>query len=140
MPKFGKKSLELREYLCKDLKRLVDEVIKVYDFSIVETVRSKQAQENAYEFGHTKAHYGQSAHNYHPCFACDVYPWPLPRRMDRGLLVIDDDSVEWEKMINAFKQKAKELGIDITCGIDFRSFKDKPHIEISDWKNRVKEI
>ena len=140
MPNFGKRSKELRQYLCKDLKRLVDEVIKTYDFSIVETVRGQQAQENDYELGRTKAHYGQSAHNYNPCFAVDVYPWPCPRKQDRGIIVIDDDSHEWKKMTDAFKRTANKLGIKITCGIDFKSFRDAPHIELAGWREKVKEI
>ena len=140
MPKFGKRSSELREYLCKDLKRLVDEVIKEYDFSIVETFRWKDAQETAYNLGNSKAHFGQSAHNFHPCFAFDAYPWPCPRRQIKGIIVLDDDSPEWDKMVNAFKSKAKELGISITCGIDFKSLRDAPHIELTDWKKIVEGI
>lgn len=140
MPKFGKRSSELREYLCKDLKRLVDEVIKEYDFSIVETFRGKDAQETAYNLGNSKAHFGQSAHNFHPCFAFDAYPWPCPRRQIKGIIVLDDDSPEWDKMVNVFKSKAKELGISITCGIDFKSLRDAPHVELADWKKIVEEI
>lgn len=140
MPKFGKKSLELREYLCKDLKRLVDETIKVYDFSIVDTFRGKEEQERAFLAKASKAHFGESAHNYHPCFALDAYPYPCPRKQEKGYIVIDDDSPEWKKMTDAFKKAAKKLGIKITCGIDFKSFRDAPHIEVKDWKQRVKEI
>lgn len=140
MPKFGRKSAELREYLCQDLKRLVDEVIKGYDFSIIETIRDKAEQEKAFMFGRSKAHYGQSAHNFHPCFALDVIPYPVPVKQVKGVVVWDDNSPEWDKMINAFKAKADELGIKITCGIDFKSLTDKPHIEIADWKQRVRSI
>ena len=140
MPKFGKKSNELKQYLCRDLKKLVEAVIQVYDFSIVETVRGKEAQENAAEWGYSQAHYGQSAHNYHPCFAVDVYPWPTPYKQVKGIVCLDDESPAWQEMIHIFKAKAAELGIPITCGIDFKSFKDAPHIEIADWKKRVKEI
>lgn len=140
MPKFGTRSKELRQYLCNDLRLLVDEVIKHYDFSIVETFRDKVDQEKAFMFGRSKAHFGQSAHNYHPSFALDVTPYPVPLKQVKGVIVWDDDSPEWDKMINVFKAKADELGIKITCGIDFKSLTDKPHIEIADWKKRVKEI
>ena len=140
MPRFGKKSLELREFLCKDLKRLVDEPIKVYDFSIVETLRNQQDQEYAYIIKASKAHFGESAHNYNPCFAMDVYPYPCPRKMDKGYTVIDDNSAEWKRMTDVFKSVASKLDIKITCGIDFKSFRDAPHIEIADWRERVKEI
>lgn len=140
MPKFGNRSKELRAYLCKDLRYLVDEVIKFYDFSIVETFRDKAEQEKVYLTKHSKAKFGQSAHNYHPAYAVDVYPYPCPKKNINGVLVIDDNSPEWGKMINVFKSVAQEMGIDITCGIDFKSFRDAPHIEIADWKKRVKEL
>lgn len=140
MPIFGKKSKEQRNFLCKDLKRLVDEVIKVYDFSIICSHRDKTEQENAFETGRSKAHFGQSAHNYNPSWAVDCHPYPAPVKQVKGTIVMDDDSKEWETMVSLFKKKAKELGIDITCGADFKSFKDFPHIEISNWKEKVKDI
>lgn len=140
MPRFGKTSKEKRELLCNDLKRLVDEVIKEYDFSIVETHRGKAEQERAFNLGFSKAHFMQSAHNPCPAYAVDVYPYPTPKVQHNGNIELDSNSPEWDKMINVFKRKANELGIKITCGIDFKSFKDKPHLELADWKERVKKI
>lgn len=140
MPRFGKKSIENREFLCKDLKYLVDEVIKYYDFSIVCGHRDKTEQEKAYKNGTSKAHFGQSAHNYNPSFAVDVYPYPMPLKQVKGVIEIDSDSKEWDKMIYAFKSAAKQHGIEIDCGIDWKKLKDKPHIEIKNWKKRVQEI
>lgn len=139
MPRFGKKSKELREFLCKDLKRLVDETIKIYDFSIVDTFRGKEDQEYAFTIKASKAHFGESAHNYHPAFAFDFTPYPCPRKQDKGYIVMDSDSPEWDKAISAFKKVAKKLKVGITCGADW-TFKDKMHIEIKDWKTRIKEI
>lgn len=140
MPKFGKKSLERRAMLCKDLRALVDEVIKYYDFSIICSHRGKEEQERAFNAGNSKAHFGQSAHNYFPAFSVDVYPYPVPYKQVKGVKQIDDNSPEWEKMICTFKNAAKRLGIKITCGIDFKNLVDKPHLELADWKTKVKEI
>lgn len=140
MPKFGKKSLERREMLCKDLRILVDEAIKYYDFSIVCSHRGQEEQERAFNSGNSKAHFGQSAHNFFPSFAVDIYPYPTPYIQKKGVLYLDDNSKEWDKMICVFKNLAKQMGIEITCGIDFKRLVDKPHIEIADWKTRVKEI
>lgn len=139
MPNFGKRSKELRQYLCKDLKRLVDEVIKTYDFSIVCSHRGKEEQERAFNNGNSKAHFGQSAHNYNPSFAFDFTPYPCPKKQVKGVVQIDSDSKEWDKAIFVFKNTANRLGIEITCGADW-TFKDKMHIEIKDWKQVVKEI
>ena len=140
MPRFGKKSIENREFLCKDLKRLVDEVIKYYDFSIVCGHRDKTEQEHAFKIGTSKAHFGQSAHNCNPSFAVDVYPYPLPAKQVKGAILIDDNSPQWDKMVFAFKSAAKQLGIEIECGADWTKLVDKPHIEIKGWKDKVKEI
>lgn len=140
MPSFGKTSKDNRELLCKDLKKLVDAVIKVYDFSIICSHRDKTEQERCFNMGTSKAHFMQSAHNACPSFAVDVYPYPVPLVQKKGSICVDDNSIEWDKMINIFKVTAKELGIKITCGIDYKSFRDAPHIEISDWKDKLKEI
>lgn len=140
MPKFGKASLERRALLCKDLRRLLDEVIKKYDFSIIESFRDKSVQERYYNNGSSKAHFGESAHNYNPSFAVDVYPYPCPKKQVKGVIEIDSESMEWERMTNLFKVYAQEMGIEITCGIDFKSLRDAPHIEIKNWRKIVKEI
>lgn len=140
MPKFGKNSLQQRQYLCKDLRLLVDEVIKYYDFSIICSHRDKTEQEKAFKTGTSKAHFGQSAHNYNPSFAVDVYPYPLPTKQVKGTIQIDDNSKEWDKMIFTFKSAAKQLGIEIECGADWKKLVDKPHIQIKNWQELVKEI
>ena len=140
MPRFGKASLERRELLCKDLRRLVDAVIKVYDFSIIETHRDRTEQERCYNTGVSKAHFGESAHNYMPSFAMDVYPYPAPMMQVEGVLKIDDKSKRWDEMGKIFKDMAANLGIEIEWGGDWKSIIDKPHIEIKNWKEKVKEI
>lgn len=140
MPKFGTKSLERRELLCKDLKRLVDEVIKVYDVSIVESHRTKEEQEHAYKMGNSKAHFGESAHNYLPSFAVDLYPYPVPQKNVKGTIQIDSDSKVWNDMVAIVKKSASKLGIEITCGAEFKTLRDMPHFEIKHWKEIVKEI
>lgn len=140
MPKFGKASLERRSMLCNDLKRLADKMIEKYDFSIIETFRDKATQEKYYNNGSSNAKFGESAHNYHPSYAMDVYPYPVPKKQVNGIIEIDSNSMEWERMTNLFKVYARELGIQIVCGIDFKSLRDAPHIEIKDWRERVKNI
>lgn len=140
MPSFGKASKERRALLCRDLRTLLDAVIEIYDFSIVESFRDKETQDRYYRQGSSKAKFGESAHNYNPSFAVDVYPYPCPKKQVKGVIQIDSDSMEWERMINLFKVYAKEMGIEITCGIDWKSIKDCPHIEIKNWRKIVKEI
>lgn len=140
MPKFGKASLQRREFLCKDLRSLVDAVIKVYDFSIIETHRDRTEQERCYNTGVSKAHFGESAHNYNPSFAMDVYPYPVPRKQINGVVQIDSNSSEWNRMGQIFKDMAENLGIELEWGGDWKKLVDKPHFQIKGWKTKVKEI
>ena len=140
MPKFGKASLQRRELLCKDLRRLVDAVIKVYDFSIICSHRSHEEQERCFNNGTSKAHFGESAHNYMPSFAVDIYPYPAPYIQVKGVKQLDDNSLEWNRMGQIFKDMAENLGIEIEWGGDWKRLVDKPHFEIKDWKSKVKEI
>ena len=140
MPRFGKASLQRRELLCKDLRRLVDAVIQVYDFSIICSHRGQEEQERCFNNGNSKAHFGQSAHNYMPSFARDCWPYPAPYIQVQGIKQLDSNSPEWNKMGQVFKDMAENLGIEIEWGGDWESISDKPHIEIKSWKTKVKNI
>ena len=114
------------------LQKLVAEVKKKYPklkFQVLEARRGRVAQETAYAKGNSKAHFGQSPHNYTPAIALDIVPIPL----------------NW-KDINAFKalapyflNVAKELNIPISWGGNWKSFKDYPHYELTPWSTYAKK-
>ena len=52
MPVFGTKSAMKRDLLNHDLKAVVDAAIQIYDFSIIETFRSEDEQNAAFENGY----------------------------------------------------------------------------------------
>lgn len=133
------KSLERRAQLCPDMQRFVDGVLAKRNCSIIEAYRSRAAQEAAFMRGNSKARFGQSGHNYLPAYAVDLYPWPLPQKKNAaGLLCIDWAAPEWDELVKVGKETAKELGIDIICGADFKNLKDKPHFERANWRELVK--
>ena len=54
------------------------------------------------------------------------------------LYALKDGVVTWEQgaytpIVEAMKQAAKELGVAITCGRDWKKYVDSPHFEL-DWK------
>lgn len=76
MPKFGTASLASREKLHPILRQVVDAAIEVIDFRILDSTRGRADQERAFATGKSKARFGQSAHNYVPAIAVDLFPAP----------------------------------------------------------------
>jgi peptidoglycan L-alanyl-D-glutamate endopeptidase CwlK len=96
-------------------------------FAVLDSQRGKQAQEKAFSLGHSRAHFGQSAHNWAPAVAVDVVPYP-----------IDWNNLARFKALGAFvTAKARTLGIDVTWGASFAKLKDYPHYELSNWRDLV---
>lgn len=86
--------------------------------------RGKDEQEVAFNTGHSKAHFGQSAHNYG--LAIDVF-----RITQAGGAEFD---AVWYKN---FLQPAC-IAAGFTWGGNF-SFRDLPHVECSNWKELAKD-
>jgi peptidoglycan L-alanyl-D-glutamate endopeptidase CwlK len=100
-------------------------------FRIEESQRGRQAQERAFALGHSRAHFGQSAHNFNPAVALDVVPFASGK-------LIDWEATPKFKALAAFVlAKAKTLGIQITWGGTFPKLVDMPHYELADWKTLV---
>jgi peptidoglycan LD-endopeptidase CwlK len=99
------------------------------DFTVLDSQRGRAAQEKAFSAGNSKAHFGQSPHNWTPSIALDVVPYP-----------IDWEDLPRFKVLGAFVEaKARELGIPISWGGRWRSFKDYPHYELTPWRDFAKK-
>lgn len=87
------------------------------------SVRTKKAQESAFEHGKSHAHYGYSAHNYHPSRALDVF-----------FLSDNQNEVNYDlPKLQAIAQRATN---ELVWGGSW-DFKDEPHFEIPHWTNLV---
>jgi hypothetical protein len=120
MPKFSPKSLAKLNTCHPDLIKLFSEVIKTYDCTIICGHRGPEDQEQAFREGKSKLHYPESRHNSIPSEAVDVCPYPLKSW----------DHKPFTKFSNIVKETAKELGIEIEWGGDFKGFFDGPHIQL----------
>lgn len=137
MPSFGKASLTSRAQLHPKLQAIVDAAIKEIDFKILDAVRGKAAQEKAFKQGNTKAHFGQSAHNYVPAIAMDLFPSPYD--WDNTKAFIDLSKV--------ILRIAKEQGTPIRYGGDWdkdgkintTGLVDLPHYEMDPWRDWAKK-
>ena len=124
---FSVKSWNLlnQEKVHPDIRRLMVEAIKdsPIDFTIIETVRTKQKQ-----LENIKKKVSKTLNSRHIpecnksglCEAVDAIPYPVNWK----------DLSRFKKLAEHIKKKAQELNIPITWGGDFKSFFDGPHYEL----------
>jgi len=136
MPSFGKASLASRAQLHPKLQEIVDEAIKIVDFKILDATRGRAAQELAFKKGNTKAHFGQSAHNYVPAIAMDLFPAPYDW----------DNTTAFINLWKVIMPIAKKLSIPLRWGgdwegdgkVDTSGLVDLPHYELNPWRDWAK--
>lgn len=77
MYKFSDKSKEKLETCHKDIQAIMNEVIKVYDFSVLEGHRTKEKQQEYYAKGLSKLDgvNKKSKHQSSPSMAIDIMPY-----------------------------------------------------------------
>lgn len=120
MPHFSQRSLGRLETCHPDLQRLMHNVIKVYDITIIEGYRGEQRQNKAHREGKSQLRYPDSKHNQKPSLAVDIAPWPLDW----------NDLDAFNEMGWFVKGVAHAMCIPIAWGGDWKSFKDYPHFEL----------
>ena len=120
MFKLGKRSIERLQGVHPDLVRVVERAIDLtpVDFTVLEGLRSPERQQILVASGGS-----QTLNSRHITgHAVDLGAWV-------------DNQVDWSwplyaKIANAMKAAAKELGVAIVWGGDWRTFKDGPHFEL----------
>lgn len=114
------------------LQKLIHAVVEAHpqlSFQILEARRGRLAQEQAFAKGNSRAHFGQSPHNYTPAIALDIVPLPLDWK----------DVPSFVALSKPILATAKTLGIPISWGGTWKSLKDYPHYEIDPWREFAKE-
>lgn len=106
------------------LQQLFAAVALRSNVTILDSQRGRAAQELAFRQGHSRAHFGQSAHNWNPAIALDVAPYP-----------IDWNNIARFKALGAMvTTEAKARGTPISWGGTWKSLKDYPHYELDPWR------
>lgn len=120
MYSFSNKSKERLKGVDSSLIKVMEESIKEspYDFSITEGIRTSERQKQLYDEGKSKTL--KSKHL-------------VGKAVDIAILV--DGNITWDKkyyqeVAEHIKKVAKELGIGIRWGGEFKSFFDGPHFEL----------
>lgn len=110
------------------LQDLFNEVIKHHDCSIISGYRGREEQEEAFNNGNSKAHYGQSNHNFSPSLAVDVMPYPINWDDIKGI----------HKFAGFVLGVAAEKNIPVRWGGTFKNFFDGPHYELIGIEGKLK--
>ena len=121
MYKLGPRSQSRLKGVHPDLVKVVEQAIRIstVDFTVLEGLRDPIRQKKLVESGAS-----QTLNSRHITgHAVDLGAWV-------------DDQVDWSwplytQIATAMKTAAKELGVSIVWGGDWKSFKDGPHFELS---------
>jgi len=130
MYKFGSRSRKHLVTLDERLQKVLNEVIKYVDCSIIEGHRSAERQNKLFEEGRTKVKYPNGRHNSNPSRAVDVVPYPIDW----------DDRERFHLFAGFVIGIAQSMGIKLRWGgdwnmnfeVDDNNFDDFPHFELTD--------
>ena len=126
MYRFGKKSKERLKGVDSNLIKVLNELIKIMDVTIIEGVRSKERQEQLLAQGKTKTKYSKHITGK----AVDLAPYPINW----------EDREMFHYMGGMLRGLGKAMGVNIRWGGDWDSdgdindnkFDDLVHVEIKD--------
>lgn len=131
MPTFSLASMQRLATCDIRLQKIMCEVIKVIDFTVVCGTRNKEDQERAFAEGKSKVHWPNSMHNTLPSLAIDVAPY-----FPEGIRWSDREAFIY--LAGIIKGTAAHMGYTLRWGGDWDSdndqkdedFKDLPHFEL----------
>lgn len=115
-----------------DLQGVLIEARKEIEFRVLDSTRGRKAQEEAFRKGNSKARFGQSAHNYVPAIATDLFPAPYDW----------NNLPAFDKLSVIVLRIAKARGVPLRWGGDWNmdgdktksDAWDKPHFELHPWR------
>ncbi len=120
--KLGTRSEENLRGVHEALQRIVRRAIQItkQDFTVIEGLRTKERQAQLVKDG-----FSQTMNSKHLTGrAVDIIPFPVLANWSGY------KAQQWKDIADAMKAAAKEQGVRLTWGGDWRSFIDKPHYEI----------
>lgn len=141
--KFGKRSLDNLSTIEDDLKTILKELIKVYDFSIIEGHRSTETQKKYYREGKSTLDgvTRKSKHQSYPSRAVDLMPYKKGTNAFSGNELDNRRFYMMMGMLKVIAIRLKEEGKithSVRFGLDWDSdetfrdqtFHDLPHVEL----------
>lgn len=117
------------------LQKVMNEARQSCEFRILDSQRGKAAQEKAFRDGNSKAHFGQSPHNWTPAIAVDAFPAPYNW----------SNTFAFDNMAKIVMDTAHRLDVPLRWGGDWNMDGnpsdgwDKPHFELHPWREWAKQ-
>jgi peptidoglycan L-alanyl-D-glutamate endopeptidase CwlK len=134
MPVFSKKSKERLLQCHGDLQLIFNQVIKIYDVSIICGHRSKVEQNKVYKDGNSKLLFPSSKHNLNPSMAVDVVPYPVDWKDLKRFYYLAGivKAVTFDLLRNGYIHHDIKWGGDWNRNQNFndQSFYDLPHYQL----------
>ena len=128
MPVFSACSKERLATCHADLQTVCRELIKQYDFCVLEGYRDPAAQQAAFESGNSRVQYPHSAHNHTPSLAVDIAPYPVDwKDISRFREMI----IRFDSLANILRGQGR-INSQFMYGGYWPSLQDWPHIEIKE--------
>lgn len=119
----SQRSLDRLKGVDSNLVKVVKRAIEVseYDFMVVEGLRTIETQREYVKKGVSK-----TMNSFHLTgHAVDLAP------LENGAIDWGNSKGQFDSVAKAMKQAAKELGVKIEWGGDWKSFVDKPHFQVA---------
>lgn len=129
MYSFSQRSLDNLKNADKRLVDICNELIKTTDFTVIESYRSTERQQELFKKGFSKIDgvKKKGKHNYFPSLAIDIIPFKKGHNPFDGS---KESDLMFNELAKQFKEVARQLNIKIQWGGDWVSFSDKPHFEL----------
>jgi len=121
MPHFGANSLGKLRTVDPQLQAVLNEAINHFDFSVIWGYRGRAAQNRAFMEGNSKVQWPDSRHNTFPARAVDIVPYPGG---------FDNEDQAFYEMATYIFRAAAILGVHLSWGGHWKSFKDLAHFEL----------
>lgn len=141
MAKFGRKSEEKLAALHPKMVRVLRLAIRLYDFAILETHRTKETHEKYIAAGKTKVPYEKTKHRHSPSMAVDLAPYPIvwPESVG-GLKPKIKAAARFYFVAGAILMAGMALGVKLRWGGDWdgdtdfndQTFDDLVHFELKE--------
>lgn len=128
-----------------DIQRIMNEARKTVEFKVLDSQRGRDAQERAFRAGNSKAHFGQSAHNWSPAIAVDLFPAPYDWNNRRAFVRLYEVIGRYDAVSGKGTGLALAMKIPIRCGLDWNMDGvnagddwDGGHYELHPWREFAK--
>jgi len=129
MPKFSRRSNKRLDTCHPDIQKVMREIVKTFDCTVIWGHRPKAAQNQAYLAGHSTKQWPDSKHNQKPSIAIDIIPYPVDW----------DDRERMTLFAGHVLRQAHIMGIKLRWGGDWNQnnevkdnrFDDLAHFELT---------